>query len=285
MRRIFFDFVFELVSLGILLDCNGALAATTVDLKLGERVYMESCAACHGTGGDGKGPQAHRLATKPRDFTSGLYKFRSTPSGSLPLDNDIVRTLEQGVRGTSMLPQRHLSDRERLSVIGYLKTLSRRFQDEQPGPAVKIPPRPPLTNELIAAGKAKFEEAGCAECHGPDGRGNGPSAKELKDHWGKPILPSDLTLKPFKSGPRAEDLYRTIAAGLDGTPMPSYEGALSYDEQWALVGYILSIATRERPRGMMGLVGEEIQGMMIDMPAAMGGMMGTRRMMHNTMRR
>jgi hypothetical protein len=67
--------------------------------------------------------------------------------------------------------------------------------------------------------------------------------------------------------------------------MPSYEGALSYDEQWALVGYIFSIATRERPTGMMGLVGEEIQGRMIDRPAAMGGMMRARGMMHNATRR
>ena len=279
MRRIFFNFVLGLIGLGILLARDDGLAATIPDLKLGEQVYMQSCAACHGAEGDGKGPQAYRLGTKPRDFTSGLYKFRFTPSGSLPLEDDVVRTLKQGVRATSMLPQLHLSDREILSVTEYLKTFSRRFEDEKPGPALKIPPLPPLTSELIAAGRAKFEEAGCAECHGPDARGNGPSAKELKDHWGNAILPSDLTLKPFKSGQRPEDLYRSIATGLDGTPMPSYEGALSPEERWALVGYIFSIATRERPRGMMGLVGEEVQGMRIDMPAAMAGMMRGRGMM------
>lgn len=285
MRRIFFNFVLGLVSLSILLARDDGLAATTGNLKLGERVYIQSCAACHGIGGDGKGPEAYRLATKPRDFTSGLYKFRSTPSGLLPLDDDIVRTIQQGVRGTSMLAQRHLSEQEILSVTQYLKTFSRRFQDEKPGPAVKIPPLPPLTAELIAAGRAKFEEAGCAECHGPDGRGNGPSAKDLKDNSGNLILPSDLTLKPFKSGQRPEDFYRTIATGLNGTPMPSYEGALSAEEEWALVGYIFSIATRERPRGMMGLVGEEVEGMRIDMPAAMGGMMRGRGMMGPMMRR
>jgi hypothetical protein len=47
-------------------------------------------------------------------------------------------------------------------------------------------------------------------------------------------------------------------------------------ERWALVSYVLSIATRDRPRGMMGLVGEEVQGMRIDMRAAMAGMMGGR---------
>lgn len=278
-----FNFVLGFVLLGSVFARDSGLAAATADLKLGEQVYMQSCAACHGAGGDGKGPQSYTLATKPRDFTSGLYKFRSTPSGSVPLDDDIVRTLKQGVRATSMLPQLHLSDREILSVTEYLKTFSRRFEDEKPGPALKIPSLPPLTTELIAAGRAKFEEAGCAECHGSDARGNGPSAKELKDNWGNAILPSDLTLKPFKSGQRPEDLYRTIATGLDGTPMPSYEAALSPEEQWALVGYIFSIATRERPRGMMGLVGEEVQGMRIDMPAAMAGMMRGRGMMMGPM--
>jgi hypothetical protein len=56
--------------------------------------------------------------------------------------------------------------------------------------------------------------------------------------------------------------------------MPSYADALSPNERWALVSYILSIATREKPRGMMGLVGEEVEGMRIDMRAAMAGMGG-----------
>lgn len=61
--------------------------------------------------------------------------------------------------------------------------------------------------------------------------------------------------------------------------MPSYAAAFSTNERWALVSYILAIATREKPRGMMGLVGEEVDGMHIDMRAAMAGMMGGRGMM------
>jgi hypothetical protein len=61
--------------------------------------------------------------------------------------------------------------------------------------------------------------------------------------------------------------------------MPSYSDAFTPEERWALVYYVLSIATQERRRGMMGLVGEEIDGMHIDMRAAMAGMMGGRGMM------
>jgi hypothetical protein len=61
--------------------------------------------------------------------------------------------------------------------------------------------------------------------------------------------------------------------------MPSYSNVLTPRERWSLVFYILSIATKEKPKGMMGLVGEEVEGMRIDMRAAMAGMMGGRGMM------
>jgi len=245
----------------------------------GERVYLESCAACHGQIGDGKGPEADRLKTKPRDFSGGIYKFRSTASGSLPLDEDIFRTISRGVRTTSMLAQLHLSEKERWAVAEYLKTFSPRFKSEKTPEPITIPAVPSVNVDLITLGKSMYTDAGCAQCHGSEGKGDGPSAKELKDDWDEPIAPTDLTLKPFKSGPDPEDLYRTISTGLNGTPMPSYADALTPKERWSLVFYILSIATRERPRAMMGLVGEEVQGMRIDMRAAMAGMMGGRGMM------
>src|SRR5918995_6461081 len=116
----------------------------------GERVYLESCAACHGERGDGKGPEAERLKTKPRDFTGGVYKFRSTPSGSLPLDEDIFRTISRGVRGTSMLAQLHLSEKERWALTEYLKTFSPRFNAEKTPEAIPIPTHPPANAEVIA---------------------------------------------------------------------------------------------------------------------------------------
>jgi cytochrome c oxidase cbb3-type subunit 2 len=253
--------------------------AGVAELKGGAIIYRENCAACHGAKGDGKGPEADRLKTKPRDFSTGIYKFRSTPSGSMPLDRDIFKTITRGVRATSMLAQLQLSEHERWAVVHYLKSFSERFKGERPGQAIVVPPTPSANSKLIARGKSMYEAAGCAQCHGPDGKGDGPSATGLKDDWGNPISPSDLTLKPFKSGPNPEDLYRTISTGLNGTPMPAYADAFSAKDRWALVSYILSIATHERPRMMMGLVGEEVEGMRIDMRAAMAGMMGGRGMM------
>ena len=259
--------------------CQSYAAEERATLTAGERIYLENCAACHGQRGDGKGAEADKLKTKPRDFTGGIYKFRSTPSGSLPLDEDIFRTISRGVRTTSMLAQLHLSENERRAVTDYLKTFSPRFKTGKATEALAIPAQSRFNSQLVALGRSNYEEAGCAACHGENGKGDGPSAKELKDDSGNPIAPTDLTLKPFKSGPEPEDVFRTVSTGLDGTPMPSYAGALSAKERWALVAYVMSIATRDRPRGMMGLVGEEVDGMHIDMRAAMAGMMGGRGMM------
>ena len=251
------------------------VARAEENLTLGEKVYRENCAACHGEKGDGRGPEADRLKTKPRDFTMGIYKFRSTPSGSLPLDDDVLRTISRGVRGTSMLAQRHLSEEERWAVTAYIKTFSTRFNNKKVLQALPIPAKPYTSAELVARGKSIYREAGCGQCHGPAGKADGASAKDLRDDLGKPISPTDLTQKPFKSGPDPEDHYRTISTGLSGTPMPSYGDVLTPDERWSVVSYIFSIATRERPRGMMGLVGEETEGTRIDMRAAMAGMMGS----------
>ena len=213
---------------------NSSRAAET-DLGSGEKIYRENCVACHGERGDGKGPEANRLKTKPRDFSSGVYKFRTTPSGSLPLDEDIFRTVTRGVRTTSMLAQLQLSEQERWAVVQYLKTFSKRFKEENPAQALAIPPKPLPDSKLIAFGRLQYQEAGCAQCHGAEGKGDGPSARDLKDDWGGPISPSDLTLKPFKSGSDPEDLYRTLSVGLNGTPMPSYSDALTPQQRWALV--------------------------------------------------
>jgi len=72
----------------------------------------------------------------------------------------------------------------------------------------------------------------CAECHGKEARGDGPSVKDLS------VKPSDLTRRPLKSGPAARDIVRTLMTGLDGTPMPSYHQVLEDDELWDLAYWL-----------------------------------------------
>jgi len=76
-----------------------AVAQAPVD---GEAIYRERCAFCHGDNGDGNGPAARYLSPRPRDFTSSQFKFRATASGELPLREDVIKIVREGVRGTAM---------------------------------------------------------------------------------------------------------------------------------------------------------------------------------------
>lgn len=237
------------------------------EVPAGRHVYERHCAVCHGPKGDGDGEAAARLSTKPADLTAGRFKFRSTPSGSPPTDEDLLRTLTRGVRGTAMVPQTHLSAAERQAVVGYLKRLSPRFAGPA-RPAVEPPPAPAVTPDLVARGAKVYRASGCPECHGDGGKGDGPSARKgMKDARDLPIVPADLTRRPFKRGSAPEETWKSIALGLDGTPMPSYADALDPTEIWVLVGFLESLVPpgNRHPEDRL-LPGEEVLGDEIERP-------------------
>src|SRR5262249_31498476 len=159
---------------------------------LGQRVYQEQCAICHGDNGDGRGHAAQHFATPPRDFTSGRYKIRSTASGQLPTDEDLARTIVRGLPGTGMVPQDHLSGSEVRAVIAFTKPLAPRVAAGPPPAPLPLPPEPPPSDDSVTRGRKVYAKGDCAECHGREGRGDGPSAKDLK------VKPADLTKRPFK---------------------------------------------------------------------------------------
>jgi mono/diheme cytochrome c family protein len=223
---------------------GSAAISTTVSLSHGKEVYEKRCLGCHGEKGDGKG-EAAAFFTKvlPRDFTSATYKFRTTPSGSLPLDGDIYRTITMGVRGTAMPPWYELPEEDRWAVIHFIKTFATDFEDSEPEQPLYIPPAPAPTMELLARGLELHETFQCAVCHGEDHKGNGPSAEGLTDDLGDPIQPADFTSGIFKVGPLPQDIYRTMMTGLNGTPMPSYDSVLDTEEKrWAMSYFILSLS-------------------------------------------
>lgn len=250
-------------------------------ISAGRRIYEKRCAVCHGEQGNGRGKRADEMRTKPRDFTIGIYKFRSTPSGSLPTDEDIYTTISRGLRGTAMLPWFGLSMEEKWAVTYYIKTFSDRFAEEDLDPPITIPMITIPSSELVDRGQRLFEQAKCFECHGRQGRGDGPKADELKDDWGLSIKPRNFTSEAFKRGASIQDIFFTIATGLDGTPMASHGDAMSAEDILTLAAYVKSLAG-ERTRskgGMMGMMGmmnmtpDERAGMMIDHPG-MPDMMG-----------
>ena len=91
----------------------------------------------------------------------------------------------------------------------------------------------------MATGAGLYKEAGCDTCHGAKGRGDGPSAPELKDDAGHPIKPFNFASgRPMKGGQGPDAVYKTVMTGLQGTPMPGFGDALEPAQGWAIVAYV-----------------------------------------------
>ena len=223
-------------------------------LTLGREVYNTRCVGCHGKAGDGNGVAATFLSPRPRNFTLGVFKFRTTQSGSLPTDGDLYRTVTRGVRWTAMPTWHELPDKERLAVVTFIKTFSSRWKDEQPEPAATINDPPKATPALVARGKDLYVKAKCFQCHGDGGKGDGVSAPDLTDDLKFPIRPADFTRGQFKGGSTVRDIFRTMTLGLDGTPMPSFGDSMSEEERWAISYFVLSLSAWKDP-----LTGETLQ--------------------------
>lgn len=232
------------ITLSVLLLTTAAWAAEDIkagDSKRGKVVYERYCVSCHGDLGNGAGEVAEWITPKPRDYRQGTFKWRSTPSGSLPRVADLEKTIRDGVYGTFMPSWYAIGLRSRLDVIAYIQTFSDRWQQEKPQEAITIPPEPNYSEESVKRGRALYEKVNCAQCHGPNALGDGPSAHDLKDDWGNSIVPYDLTQGHIKCGDTGADIYRVFMTGLSGTPMPSFVDAIKPDEAWDLVHYIQSL--------------------------------------------
>ncbi len=225
----------------------------------GKAVYARRCLGCHGEQGDGNGPAAAFMQTdRPRDFTLGVFKFRLTPSGSMPDDGDLLRTITRGVRGTAMPSWHELPLKDRLAVIQYIKYVLAADRSDAASPYfyfVEEPAKAPLfvgeppapSAALVERGRSAWQAAKCWECHGDGGKGDGEKAEGLEDDFGFPIPPANLTTGQFKSGADVKDIFRTISTGLSGTPMPSFADTVAEDERWALAYYVLSLSAFKDP--------------------------------------
>jgi DMSO reductase family type II enzyme heme b subunit len=224
-------------------------------LEQGKIIYIQRCSFCHGLLGDGNGPAADYLDPRPRDFTLGTFKFRTTQSGELPTDEDLFRTVSRGLNGTGMqafdsdLLKNGLSEKQRWAVIFYIKTFVPEFDDPEFDPykqVVDIPDpasMPEFNDESVARGREIFTKAKCWECHGEFGRGDGQEAFDRTDDWGFPIRIRNVTHPwKIKAGGEVKDIYTRFSTGINGTPMPSFiEGVPEAKDRWYLATFIKSL--------------------------------------------
>ncbi|MGK7344581.1 MAG: c-type cytochrome [Candidatus Nitrospinota bacterium M3_3B_026] len=237
-------------------------------VEKGHVIYVKRCSFCHGIDGGGDGPVAEFLNPRPRNFQTNVFKFRSTGSGALPLDEDLFETISKGINGTAMQSfddetmKTGLTEEERWAVIYYIQTfgLTPDFslwmldedyaKSDDPGEraeyrynkVMKIGDPPPASPEIVAKGKEVYTKAKCFQCHGDAGLGNGVSAEGMKDDWQFPIVPRDLTKGwKYKGGVSVEEIFFRFTTGLNGTPMPSFAQTVPEDERWALAYYVNSL--------------------------------------------
>ncbi len=204
--------------------------------------YRRYCLVCHGDLGDGNGESAQWLDPKPRDFNLAIFKCRSTPTGTLPTDEDLFDTIARGLDRSNMPPWSTFTKQERADLVAWIKHYSPRWQTEKPGTPIVVPPEPEVTADRIKAGQEVFNRVQCWKCHGVTGKANGPSASTLQDDLGRPILPYNFAEGGrFKCGTTDGDLYRIFMTGLDGTPMPSFADNIKPEEAWDLVFFLRTL--------------------------------------------
>lgn len=94
----------------------------------------------------------------------------------------------------------------------------------------------PGTIPSLASGKKIFDE-NCAQCHGPTGRGDGPSRETMNPKNPPPANFNDpermAGLSPFKA-------FNTASFGVEGTAMASFS-ALPEEQRWEVAFYVMSL--------------------------------------------
>jgi len=248
-----------------------AVPSNGTDLEKGRVVYEKYCLWCHGKDGAGDGPAAPYLNPPPRDFTYGLYKWKSTPFSEItPSDGDFRKMISgvygggHGLNGTAMPGWgKELSKDEIKYVIAYIKSFSGLEEPEEKAIDTGIVSRV-SGNGLLSRGQGLFKK-NCRPCHGAKGRGDGE--KRLKDDFGARTWPRNLT-KPwtFRAGARAEDIYTRITTGIQGTQMPSFADpdsrkVLSDKDRAAIARYVTTLAeTYKKPGPHRVIRAERVKG-------------------------
>jgi mono/diheme cytochrome c family protein len=221
-------------------------------LARGNELYQDKCAICHGETGLADGTAAPYSSPRPRKLSKGHLKFRSTAFGKIPTDWDIFTAITKGLKGGSMPAWGHLSKNDRISLVLYLKSISKKFakfkKKGKTHKIIKLSTPKPFSLESIASGKDLFIK-NCSGCHGVNGRSDGESIHRVVNIEKDALYPRNLT-KPwkFRRGISREDIFMTIRTGLSLTAMPQFSERMFDDSQiWDIVNYVQTLSPGSKP--------------------------------------
>ncbi len=86
-------------------------------LAVGEGVWVQRCASCHGVGGGSNGPMSASLSRLPRELSSFAWQAERS-------DAQIVAATRDGVPGTAMPAARDLTEAEMRGLVAWVRSLS-----------------------------------------------------------------------------------------------------------------------------------------------------------------
>jgi putative heme-binding domain-containing protein len=220
-------------------------------VEQGANTYYSNCAICHGQDGAG---------VEGVDFSRGLFKHVSS-------DEDIVRTIRNGVPGTAM-PKFNLGNQQILSVVAFLRSLTETVTHSSAA-------GDPVRGKAIVEGKGD-----CLSCHRVQDKGSrlgplltqigrirsasmleqsllDPDAVVLPEYWFVKAVTRDGTAI---SGRRLNEDRNTIqiidtreqlvslvkddlreCTVVRTSMMPSYEGKLNAEEIGDVVKYLTTL--------------------------------------------
>jgi cytochrome c oxidase cbb3-type subunit 2 len=224
---------------------------------LGERLYGWNCMPCHGAEGRGDGPVSLRLGLRPRDFTRGAFKLKSSHPDEMPFDEDLFRSISAGFPQGAMPPFEDFTAEERWALVDHVKSLAqvtledgrviRRFEAHPAKTRISIPPDS-SEGDPVQGSRLFVSVVQCARCHGERGRGDGPAAPGLRDEGDRPVAMPDFAQGrlSFKAGIQPEDVYRVLTTGMAGTAMPSFLSLAEKDRR-DLAAYVTGLFQPVRP--------------------------------------
>ncbi len=205
------------------------------DKKNGEALYRRHCAVCHGDDGAAAMWARNSFKPPPRDFTQA-------DPGTLTRER-MIDAVTHGRPGTAMMPfVSRLSPEEIERVVDFVRErfLGRaRYEASLLRATVSARGYPgnlegdPLRGEAIFQGQ-------CYECHGRDGRGDGPRA-----HFIHPP-PRDFTSTASRARFDRAHLYQAIERGKRGTVMPAWGKVLTPQQIADVAEYVFIRFIRPR---------------------------------------
>jgi DMSO reductase family type II enzyme heme b subunit len=187
---------------------------------------------------------------KPRDFTLGLFKYKTTDADSeFPTDADLRNTIRDGLTGTAMPGWKELlSDKEIDALIAKIKVFGY-WDEEDPADLkpIEMGEMPAVTPEILAVGRENYQTI-CAECHGLAGRGNITSGKRLTDDGENRVWPRNLTHpESWRMTVGAKGVFQRLSVGIPSSPMPEHTTALDVETRWAIANYVMGLQQNATP--------------------------------------